>query len=166
MAEKLGSFPFQKDAWDAFLNGQNGLLNAPTGSGKTYALWLPMLIKWINTHPKEYQKLENNGLQLLWITPLRALAKDIQNALQTSVDDLSIPWEIGRRTGDVSTSVKQKQNRKMPEVLITTPESVHVLMAQKNYARHFKNLQCVVVDEWHELLGSKRGIQTELALSS
>lgn len=124
-----------------------------------------MLIKWINTHPKEYQKLENNGLQLLWITPLRALAKDIQNALQTSVDDLSIPWEIGRRTGDVSTSVKQKQNRKMPEVLITTPESVHVLMAQKNYARHFKNLQCVVVDEWHELLGSKRGIQTELALS-
>jgi ATP-dependent Lhr-like helicase len=158
-------FPFQKDAWDAFLNGQNGLLNAPTGSGKTYALWLPMLIKWINTHPKEYQKLEKNGLQLLWITPLRALAKDIQNALQTSVDDLGIPWEIGRRTGDVSTSVKQKQNRKMPEVLITTPESVHVLMAQKNYARHFKNLQCVVVDEWHELLGSKRGIQTELALS-
>ncbi|MCR9133334.1 MAG: ligase-associated DNA damage response DEXH box helicase [bacterium] len=158
-------FPFQKDAWGAFLNGQNGLLNAPTGSGKTYALWLPMLIKWINTHPEEYQKLEKNGLQLLWITPLRALAKDIQNALQTSVDDLGIPWEIGRRTGDVSTSVKQKQNRKMPEVLITTPESVHVLMAQKNYARHFKNLQCVVVDEWHELLGSKRGIQTELALS-
>ncbi|MBO6792607.1 MAG: ligase-associated DNA damage response DEXH box helicase [Balneolaceae bacterium] len=158
-------FPFQKDVWKAFLDGKNGLLNAPTGSGKTFALWMPNLIRWIDNHPENYQTLENNGLQVLWVTPLRALAKDIQNALQSSVDELGIPWEIGRRTGDVSTSIKQKQNRKMPEVLITTPESIHVLLAQKNYARHFKNLQCVVVDEWHELLGSKRGIQTELALS-
>jgi ATP-dependent Lhr-like helicase len=158
-------FPFQKEVWKAFVEGNNGLLNAPTGSGKTFALWMPTLIKWINEHPDDYQKLENNGLQLLWITPLRALAKDIQSALQTSLNELGIPWEVGRRTGDVSTSVKQKQNRKMPEVLITTPESVHVLMAQKYYARHFKKLNTVVVDEWHELLGSKRGIQTELALS-
>lgn len=158
-------FPFQEEVWNAFLDGNNGLLNAPTGSGKTFALWMPNLIRWIDNHPENYQELENNGLQVLWITPLRALAKDIQTALQTSVDELGIPWEIGRRTGDVSTSIKQKQNRKMPEVLITTPESIHVLLAQKNYARHFKNLQCVVIDEWHELLGSKRGIQTELALS-
>lgn len=158
-------FPFQEEVWNAFLDGNNGLLNAPTGSGKTFALWMPNLIRWIDNHPENYQELENNGLQLLWITPLRALAKDIQNALQTSVDELGIPWEIGRRTGDVSTSIKQKQNRKMPEILITTPESIHVLLAQKNYARHFNKLQCVVVDEWHELLGSKRGIQTELALS-
>ncbi len=159
------AFAFQKDVWSSFIAGKNGLLNAPTGSGKTFALWMPTLIKWIDDHPNDYQKLENNGLQLLWITPLRALAKDIQSALQTSLDELGIPWVVGRRTGDVSTSVKQKQNRKMPEVLITTPESVHVLMAQKNYARHFKKLNTVVVDEWHELLGSKRGIQTELALS-
>lgn len=158
-------FPFQKKVWSDFVDGKNGLLNAPTGSGKTFALWMPTLIKWIDEHPDSYQKLGNNGLQLLWITPLRALAKDIQNALQTSLDELGIPWEVGRRTGDVSTSIKQKQNRKMPEVLITTPESVHVLMAQQNYARHFKKLNTVVVDEWHELLGSKRGIQTELALS-
>ncbi len=158
-------FPFQKEVWSAFLNGKNGLLNAPTGSGKTFALWMPTIIKWVEDHPDDYQELENNGLQLLWVTPLRALAKDIQSALQTSLDELGIPWEVGRRTGDVSTSIKQKQNRKMPEVLITTPESVHVLMAQKNYARHFKKLNTVVIDEWHELLGSKRGIQTELALS-
>lgn len=158
-------FSFQQEVWSAFQEGKNGLLNAPTGSGKTFALWMPNLINWIDEHPNDYQQLEKNGLQLLWITPLRALAKDIQHALQNSVDELGIPWEIGRRTGDVSTSVKQKQNRKMPEVLITTPESIHVLMAQKEYARHFKKLKCVVVDEWHELLGSKRGIQTELALS-
>lgn len=158
-------FPFQKKVWSDFVDGKNGLLNAPTGSGKTFALWMPTLIKWIDEHPESYQNLGNNGLQLLWITPLRALAKDIQNALQTSLDELGIPWEVGRRTGDVSTSIKQKQNRKMPEVLITTPESIHVLLAQKNYARHFKKLNTVVVDEWHELLGSKRGIQTELALS-
>ncbi|WP_142454817.1 ligase-associated DNA damage response DEXH box helicase [Gracilimonas mengyeensis] len=158
-------FPFQQEVWDAFLSGKNGLLNAPTGSGKTFALWMPNLIKWINKHPDNYQETTKNGLKVLWITPLRALAKDIQKALQQSVDEMDIPWEIGRRTGDVSQSIKQKQNRKMPEVLITTPESVHILFAQKNYERHFKNLDAVIVDEWHELLGSKRGIQTELALS-
>lgn len=126
---------------------------------------MPNLIKWIDEHPENYRDLTSNGLRVLWITPLRALAKDIQKALQHSVDEMGIPWEIGRRTGDVSQSVKQKQNRKMPEVLITTPESIHILLAQKNYNRHFKNLETVVVDEWHELLGSKRGIQTELGLS-
>ena len=159
------TFPFQEEVWNAFLDDKNGLLNAPTGSGKTFALWMPNLIKWINEHPETYQEKEKNGLKLLWITPLRALAKDIQKALQNSVDEMGIPWEIGRRTGDVSQSIKQKQNRKMPEVLITTPESIHILLAQKNYERHFKNLDAVVVDEWHELLGSKRGIQTELGLS-
>lgn len=164
-SKKWVIFDFQKDVWDAFLSGKNGILNAPTGSGKTFALWMPNLIKWIDKHPEGYQSKTNIGLKVLWITPLRALAKDIQSALQASVDEMGIPWEIGRRTGDVSQSVKQKQNRKMPEVLITTPESVHVLLAQKNYAKHFKNLDAVIVDEWHELLGSKRGIQVELGLS-
>lgn len=159
------TFPFQQEVWNAFLSGKNGILNAPTGSGKTFALWMPNLIKWIDEHPDDYQEKTKNGLKVLWITPLRALAKDIQKALQHSVDEMGIPWEIGRRTGDVSQSIKKKQNRRMPEVLITTPESVHILLAQKNYARHFKNLDAVIVDEWHELLGSKRGIQTEVGLS-
>lgn len=158
-------FDFQKEVWDAFAEGRNGLLNAPTGSGKTFALWMPNLIRWINKHPDSFRDKTGNGLQVLWITPLRALAKDIEKALQQSLYEMGIPWEAGRRTGDVSQSVKKKQNRNMPEVLITTPESVHILMAQKKYARHFRNLETIVVDEWHELLGSKRGIQTELALS-
>lgn len=158
-------FDYQVEVWDAVLQGKNGLLNAPTGSGKTFALFMPMLIKWIDRHPETYKELADNGLQLLWITPLRALAKDIEKALQRVVDELEIPWTIARRTGDVSTRKKQELKKQMPEVLITTPESMHILMAQKNYPRYFQNLDTVVIDEWHELLGSKRGTQTELALS-
>lgn len=158
-------FDYQRQVWEAFLSGKNGLLNAPTGSGKTYALWMPMLIKWMDEHPRTYKELADNGLQLLWITPLRALARDLEQALQTVVDDLEIPWEIARRTGDVSSHQKQKMKEQMPEVLITTPESLHILMAQKGYKSYFENLQGVVIDEWHELLGSKRGTQTELGLS-
>ena len=158
-------FDYQREVWKAFLSGKNGLLNAPTGSGKTYALYMPMLIKWIDEHPETYNELADNGLQLLWITPLRALARDIEQALQKVVNDLEIPWEIARRTGDVSSYQKQKMKKQMPEVLITTPESLHILIAQKGYKSYFRNLEAVVVDEWHELLGSKRGTQTELGLS-
>jgi len=158
-------FDYQYEVWNAFLEGKNGLLNAPTGSGKTYALWMPMLIKWINEHPQTYRELADNGLKLLWITPLRALARDIEQALRKVVTDLEIPWEIARRTGDVSSYKKKQLKKQMPEALITTPESLHILMAQKGYKRYFKELDAVVVDEWHELLGSKRGTQTELGLS-
>jgi len=158
-------FDYQRKVWQAVLDGKNGLLNAPTGSGKTFALFMPALIKWIDRHPDTYKELADNGLQLLWITPLRALAKDIEQALQRVVDELEIPWAIARRTGDVSTRKKQHLKKQMPEVLITTPESMHILMAQKKYPLYFEDLETVVIDEWHELLGSKRGIQTELALS-
>ncbi|MEO1023360.1 MAG: ligase-associated DNA damage response DEXH box helicase [Bacteroidota bacterium] len=159
------TFPFQEECWNRVLSGKNGLLNAPTGSGKTYALWMPNVIRWVDQHPDTYTQKTKNGLRVLWVTPLRALAKDIQSAIQTSLNEMNIPWEVGRRTGDVSTAEKQKQNRRMPEVLLTTPESIHVLLAQKDNIRHFRNLDAIVIDEWHELLGSKRGIQTELALS-
>lgn len=158
-------FDYQQQVWEAVLEGKNGLLNAPTGSGKTFALFMPILIKWIDKHPETYKELADNGLQLLWITPLRALAKDIEQALQRVLDELEIPWSVARRTGDISTRKKQELKKQMPEVLITTPESMHILMAQKNYPRYFKDLDMVVIDEWHELLGSKRGTQTELALS-
>jgi ATP-dependent Lhr-like helicase len=158
-------FPFQRETWEACLAGRQGLVNAPTGSGKSFALWYPSLIEWINEHPDEYQQKISSGLRLIWVTPLRALAKDLQFAFQETLEELNIPWEVGRRTGDVSYSVKQKQNKRMPEVLIITPESLHVLFTQKNYERHFSNLRRVVVDEWHELIGTKRGTQTELALN-
>lgn len=158
-------FDWQRTMWLHILEQRSGLLNAPTGSGKTLALFMPVLIDWINSHPDCWQSRKNNGLQLLWITPLRALAKDLEKNLQQVIDDFDIPWQVQRRTGDVSSSVKQKQTRQMPEVLITTPESLHILLAQKKYPKRFRNLSSIVVDEWHELIGSKRGVQAELGLS-
>ncbi len=158
-------FPFQQEMMEAYLAGDSGLLNAPTGSGKTFALFLPFLAAYINQYPKKYQTQKNNGLQLLWLTPLRALTNDIRKAMQEVIDDLGIPWQIKVRTGDVSAAEKAAIKRKPPEVLLTTPESLHLMLAQKDYPATFKNLQCVVIDEWHEILGTKRGTQVELGLS-
>ena len=156
-------FPFQEQAWEAHLTGLNGLVNAPTGSGKTYALILPILLEFIRDS-KDFIK-ENNGLQAIWITPIRALTKDIQVAAQRAADDLGLNWKVGIRSSDTSSSEKAKQKRKAPEILITTPESLHLLLATKQYPRYFKHLKTVVIDEWHELIGTKRGVQIELALS-
>ena len=158
-------FPFQKEMERAFLKGYSGLLNAPTGSGKTFAMFLPFIADYINKHPNDYQTRKNNGLQLLWITPLRALTNDIRKAMQTVVDDLDLPWKVGSRTGDTSAKEKQELRKRQPEILLTTPESLHLMIAQKEYPKLFENLQAIVIDEWHELLGSKRGVQIELALS-
>ncbi len=158
-------FPFQKEMEKAFLKGYSGLLNAPTGSGKTFAMFLPFIADYINRHPKDYHTRKNNGLQLLWITPLRALTNDIRKAMQSVVDDLELPWKVGSRTGDTSAKEKQELRKKQPEILLTTPESLHLMIAQKEYPKVFENLQAIVIDEWHELLGSKRGVQIELALS-
>jgi len=156
-------FPFQKEMEVVYLQGYSGLLNAPTGSGKTFALFLPFLADYVNRHP-EYQTKQNNGLQMLWITPLRALTNDIRKAMQEVCDDLGVPWKIATRTGDTPASEKQALKKKLPEVLLTTPESLHLMLAQKEYANIFKSLQVVVIDEWHELLGTKRGVQVELGL--
>jgi ATP-dependent Lhr-like helicase len=157
-------FPFQKNTWKAFLNGKNGLLNAPTGSGKTYALWVPVVLNYIKNNP-DYKTKNKKGLKAVWITPLRALSLEIQQATQRFCDDLGIPFEVGIRTGDTSQKERAAQKRKMPDLLITTPESLHLLLASKNYDKTFKGLTAIIIDEWHELLGSKRGVQTELALS-
>src|SRR3954471_3429469 len=157
-------FPFQKEMEASYLSGYSGLLNAPTGSGKTFALFLPFLADFINRHP-DYKTRKNNGLQMLWITPLRALTNDIRKAMQEVCDDLEIPWKIATRTGDTPAAEKAALKRKLPEVLLTTPESLHLMLAQKEYPKIFQSLQVVVIDEWHELLGTKRGVQVELGLS-
>ncbi|EHQ27151.1 ligase-associated DNA damage response DEXH box helicase [Mucilaginibacter paludis] len=158
-------FAFQREMEEVYLSGNSGLLNAPTGSGKTFAMFLPFLEEYINRHPTDYKTWQNNGLLMLWITPLRALTNDIRKAMQSACDDLGIPWKIATRTGDTSAAEKQALRKKLPEVLLTTPESLHLMLAQKDYPNLFKNLQVVVIDEWHELLGTKRGVQVELGLS-
>lgn len=164
-SNKRQPFTFQQQTWDAISNGSSGLVNAPTGYGKTYSVFLGSLIQFINNHPKNYQTKKNNGLQLLWITPLRALAKDIGRAMQEVIFEMGLQCKVGIRNGDTPISERQKQKRSMPEVLIITPESLHLLLAQKDHPLLFKNLKIIAVDEWHELLGSKRGVQVELAIS-
>ncbi|SKA03794.1 ATP-dependent helicase Lhr and Lhr-like helicase [Sediminibacterium ginsengisoli] len=161
----LHPFLFQEQAWKEIIKGNSGLVNAPTGCGKTYSVFLGAIINFINAYPDDYLKKKNNGLYLLWITPLRALAKDIARAMEEVIGELGMQWRIGIRNGDTDTSERQKQKRNMPEVLIITPESLHLFLAQKDYPALFKTLQLVVADEWHELMGSKRGVLVELAVN-
>lgn len=158
-------FSFQEETWRAISAGSSGLVNAPTGYGKTYSVFLGALIQFINEHPDNYQTKKKNGLQLIWITPLRSLAKDIGRAMQEAIQDIGLQWQIAIRNGDTTASERQKQTRNVPEILIITPESLHLLLAQKKYPELFSTLRIIAVDEWHELLGSKRGVQVELALS-
>ncbi len=158
-------FLFQEQTWQEIIQGKSGLVNAPTGCGKTFSVFLGAVIDFINCHPDNYQTKTKNGLQLIWITPLRALAKDIGRAMEEVIIQLGMSWKVGIRNGDTTISDRQKQKRQMPEVLIITPESLHLLLAQKNYPEVFESLKILAVDEWHELLGSKRGVQVELALS-
>jgi ATP-dependent Lhr-like helicase len=153
------AYDFQLKSWERISKGYSGVLNAPTGFGKTYAIWFGVLKNYFTTHAKA------KGLHCLWITPLRALSQEIFRATTMVSDELGLAYNIGLRTGDTSASEKAKQKKALPHALITTPESVHLMMAQKDYEDRFKNLQFVIVDEWHELVGSKRGVQTELALS-
>ena len=163
--KRISPFAFQEETWQHIIDKKSGLVNAPTGCGKTFSVFLGAVIDFINEHPKNFKTKTKNDLQLLWITPLRALAKDIGRAMEEVIDELGMNWKVGIRNGDTSISERQKQNRQMPEVLIITPESLHLLLAQKNYPEVFKSLKIIAVDEWHELLGSKRGVQVELAIS-
>jgi ATP-dependent Lhr-like helicase len=164
-SQNMTPFTFQEQAWEHIINKRSGLVNAPTGCGKTFSVFLGALIDFINNNPDDHAKKKRNGLQLLWVTPLRALAKDIARAMEEVIAGLGMQWEIGSRNGDTPVAERQRQRRQMPEVLIITPESLHLLLAQKNYPEIFQSLKTIAVDEWHELLGSKRGVQVELAIS-
>ncbi|MFD2036172.1 ligase-associated DNA damage response DEXH box helicase [Belliella marina] len=157
-------FPFQLETWKDYLDGKSGLLNAPTGSGKTFALWMPVLLEYINKNPNSWQKPKKNGLQIIWVSPLRALAQDISFAMQEVCNQMGLPWRVEVRNGDTNSKQKQAQKRNPPECLVTTPETLHILLAQKENSKFFKDLQCIIIDEWHELLGNKRGVQVQLAL--
>lgn len=150
-------FDFQTQSWEAYFQGLSGLINAPTGSGKTYSLLIPILLEGMN-QPQP-------GIKAIWITPIRALAKEIELSSQRAIQGLGLTWKVGVRTGDTSTRERARQKEQPPDILITTPESLHLLLAQKGYPDVFRGVNAIVVDEWHELLGSKRGVQMELALS-
>lgn len=161
-------FPFQQAVWQAYLQDESGLIHSPTGTGKTYAAWLGPLMEWVKENPPPYQTTRRNlapPLRVLWITPLRALAADTETALVQPLLDLNLPWTIETRTGDTTATVRNRQNTRLPTALITTPESLSLLLARENAAELFRDLRAVIVDEWHELMATKRGVQVELALA-
>jgi len=189
--------PFQREVWDHMLAGRSGLLNAPTGTGKTYAVWggvvnaalkqavkpgltptvvIPALTRDLtkvkggmpgrSQHDNANARNDNApGLRAIWITPLRALANEIAESAQRMCDGVGLSWKVGTRTGDTSTKERAAQKKMLPHLLVTTPESLHVMLSSKGAADLFKHLDWFIADEWHELLGSKRGVQVELALS-
>jgi len=170
-------FAFQREVWDAYCAGQSGLVHAATGTGKTLAVWFGPLIEWRDERqafrttpnasgpPRKPRRDRSPALRVLWITPLRALAADTEQALREPLRDLDIPWSLESRTGDTPAAVRARQRRRLPTALITTPESLSLLLARDDARAIFGDLRLVVVDEWHELMGTKRGVQVELALA-
>lgn len=153
--------PFQRTTWTAWRAGASGLVHAPTGVGKTLALWGGAIRAW-GGHDGQAGP---HSLRYLWITPLRALARDTVRALREPVDALGLPWSVELRTGDTPSSLKARQRTTPPTAMVTTPESLSLLLSYRETRKAFEGLEAVVVDEWHELLGNKRGVQTELCLA-
>ncbi len=154
------AFPFQRAVWKAALKGESGLLHANTGAGKTFAVWFAALQRaGLDTGRARA------GLRVLWITPMRALAADTQRALEDSAAELLPEWRIGARTGDTKSAERARQTRSMPAALVTTPESLSLMISNAAAHEQFRHLDMVIVDEWHELMGSKRGVQVQLALA-
>lgn len=162
-------FAFQREVWDAYRRGESGLVHAATGTGKTLAAWGGPLAEWFGEQgevgARKMRRASSPPLRALWITPLRALAADTEEALRKPIDDLGIPWSLESRTGDTSAAVRARQSRRLPTALITTPESLSLLLTRADSREIFAGLRTVIVDEWHELIGSKRGVLVELALA-
>ena len=148
-------FDFQREVWVAMVAGHSGLLHATTGSGKTLAVWLGA-VQRAQSRP---------GLQVLWLTPMRALAADTTKALQDPLPALQPDWAVGQRTGDTPSAERARQNRRLPAALVTTPESLTLMLTREAAASELSGVHTVIVDEWHELIGSKRGVQVQLALA-
>jgi len=178
-------WPFQRETWQHYLAGRSGLVQVATGAGKTYAAYLGPLAELVaemtaaggggdgaGIASKGGVKLKGGGkglgeggLRILYITPLRAVSRDIELALKAPAAELCPGILIESRTGDTKQSVRAKQRTRLPHVLVTTPESLCLLLTREDAGALLSGILCVIIDEWHELLSSKRGTQVELALA-
>lgn len=171
-------FPFQVQTWQAYLAGQSGLVHAPTGSGKTLAVLGGPMAERLLRAPGGFAPMRRresttaavtrrgtDPFTVIWLTPLRALANDTAHALVEATGGLGLPWSIELRTSDTSATIRKRQQDRLPTVLVTTPESLSLLISYPDARQRMASLRCAIVDEWHELLSTKRGVQTELGLA-
>ncbi len=166
-------FAFQREVWAALAQGRSGLLHASTGSGKTYAVWFGALARALALGVPLGATGQRSGscmaaappLGVLWLTPMRALAADTARALQVPLADLDSSWSLGMRTGDTGAAERARQDRRFPTVLVTTPESLSLMLTREHARDELAGVHTVIVDEWHELMGNKRGVQVQLALA-
>ena len=147
--------PFQRQCWQAYGRGESGLIQVPTGSGKTYAAVMGPIAEMLAQQAQAPKGSTPLGLRLLVLTPLRALSRDLQLAIEAPITAMGWPLRVGLRNGDTSGSVRSKQLRQPPEILITTPDSLCLLLANPAAPSLFGGLEAVVLDEWHELMGSR-----------
>lgn len=188
-------FDFQLQTWQAYLAGRSGLVHAPTGSGKTLSVFGGPVIErcaeaaGVNSPGKAPEALpsrrshrslgvvattattkrgarsRSDPFTVIWITPLRALANDTTQALDFAARSLGLPWSVELRTSDTTSSVRKKQLDRLPTVLVTTPESLSLLLSYPDARQRMSTLRCAIFDEWHELMSTKRGVQAELGLA-
>lgn len=155
---------FQRETWRRYLAGESGLLHTPTGSGKTLAAFGGPLLEALAAGATP-RTATGEGPGILWVTPLRALAADTARALARLADDLELAWTVALRTGDATARDKRLARQGKADVLVITPESLALLLSYADASARFRALRCVVVDEWHELLGNKRGVLLQLCLA-
>ncbi len=174
--------PYQKAAIRAFVNKQSSLLIAPTGAGKTLSGFLPSLIDLHLQHlqkqrASEVKRLHSKStnktsrqkqahrLHTLYVSPLKALTYDIQRNLTKPIEDMGLSISVDARTGDTSASARQRQRRNPPDILLTTPESLMLMLSYTDAPTLFANLKNVIIDEAHSFANSKRGDFLSLALA-
>lgn len=155
---------FQRETWRRYLDGESGLLHTPTGSGKTLAAFGGPVLQAL-ADPAAARTAAGEGPRVLWVTPLRALAADTAQALAQVVQELELGWTVALRTGDASARDKRLARQGKADVLVITPESLALLLSYADASSRFRVLRCIVVDEWHELLGNKRGVLLQLCLA-
>lgn len=153
-------FDYQTQVWASFQKGHSGLLHATTGAGKTLAVWLGALLR-----VAQLPRPRGAATQIMWITPMRALAADSTKALQKSLTALAGDCDVALQTGDTDSAARAAILRKPPFALVTTPESLTLMFTRASSQPNLSKLQVLVVDEWHELIGNKRGVQLQLAIA-
>ena len=124
-------FPFQKNTWDAYQQGKSGLVHAPTGTGKTYAVWTPTLLEWMSEQKDGKIPKRAPHLRVLWLTPLRALVEDTTRTLEELSEGLGLPWSIQSRTGDTSGSVKLNKEESIRHAWLPHPRAFLCSLIQK-----------------------------------